>query len=83
MKRLTNVVFTAQGAGYFRVIRDGIQVSQHTAIHKAQERAINEQIAHPDSVIHFEQTLTVTLTPKFEVVEQPGGRSGTHSFTTE
>lgn len=49
----TSVTVTAKGGAYWRVYVDGVEVSKHTAQHKAQERATNEAIGAPEATVEI------------------------------
>ena len=51
----------ARGSGYYRVYVDGVEVSQHTTPHKAQERATNEAEANPDAHVRYDHDYEVDV----------------------
>jgi hypothetical protein len=71
MRTFENIEFVASGGGRYIVFVDDIEISQHNAFHKAQERATNEQLKNPDSRVWFEQSLRVDLTLRTQEIGQP------------
>lgn len=64
---------TASGGGYFRVLVDGVQVSQHSQERNAVSRASSEAIANPQAVVEYRQELSVRVryTPPAEPEPEP------------
>lgn len=58
---LADVTLTATGSGYYRVYVDGVEVSQHTTQHKADEAAINAKTINSDSVVTYDHDLIVNV----------------------
>lgn len=52
---------TATGAGYYKVMKNGVEVSQHTGYHKALEMAVNLEMANPTDDIKVIQNLELRV----------------------
>lgn len=65
MKKLEEIKFVAENGGRFIVYMDGVEMSQHNEIYKAQEKVVNLQILNPDSSIHIQQFLKINAMAKF------------------
>lgn len=65
MKKLEEIKFVAENGGRFIVYMDGVEMSQHNEIYKAQEKVVNLQILNPDSSIRIQQILKINAMAKF------------------
>ena len=52
---------TATGSGYYRVYKDGIEVSKHTSEREAIEAAANRELSHPSDVITYKHDYEVKV----------------------
>ena len=55
------IKYTAIGSGYYRVFRNGIEISKHTSEREANERAVNEELANPASEVTYKHDYEVKV----------------------
>lgn len=68
------IELTAVGSGYYRVMVDGVQVSQHIAEREASERATNEKLNALGSEVYYDHDYRVDVDAVIgcDVVVPPG-----------
>jgi hypothetical protein len=56
-----DVRLTALGSGYYRVLVDGAQVTQHTTEREASEEAVEQKLNNPNSTVFYIHDYSVTV----------------------
>lgn len=59
--RAKDLEVIAEGSGMYRVLVDGVQVSQHTSERKALKRALDEKLAQPEAEVFYEHDYLVRI----------------------